>query len=117
MPNNPQMQGNPLAELAARWRPVFAQPGRQYHHLAALRSFRRTRSGARFRVASDDGTAAHLAITFVHPQVIIHVPPPYRERGLESDAPAASMARRPDGLLSVRLTLPQRALFTVFFDG
>jgi len=36
---------------------------------------------------------------------------------LESDAPAASMARRPDGLLSVRQTLPQRALFTVFFDG
>jgi alpha-galactosidase len=50
-------------------------------------------------------------------EVIIHVPPPYRERGLESDAPAASMARRADGLLSVRLTLPQRALFTVFFEG
>lgn len=70
MPNNPQMPNNPLAELAARWRPIFAQPGRQYHHLAALRSFRRTRSGARFRVASDDGTTAHLAITFVHPEVI-----------------------------------------------
>ena len=70
MPNNPQMQGNPLAELAARWRPIFAQPGRQYHHVAALRSFRRTRRGARFRVASDDGTTAHLAITFVHPEVI-----------------------------------------------
>jgi alpha-galactosidase len=50
-------------------------------------------------------------------EVIIHVPPPYREQRLESDAPAANMARRPDGLLSVRLTLPQRALFTVFFDG
>jgi len=50
-------------------------------------------------------------------EVVIHVPPPYREQGLESDAPAASMARRADGLLSVRLTLPQRALFTVFFDG
>jgi alpha-galactosidase len=50
-------------------------------------------------------------------EVIIHVPPPYQERGLESDAPAASMTRRPDGLLSVRLTLPQRTLFTVFFDG
>jgi alpha-galactosidase len=50
-------------------------------------------------------------------EVVIHVPPPYRERGLESDAPAASMARRADGLLSVCLTLPQRALFTVFFDG
>lgn len=49
-------------------------------------------------------------------EVIIHVPPPYQEQRLESDAPAASMARRPDGLLSVRLTLPQRALFTVFFD-
>jgi hypothetical protein len=50
-------------------------------------------------------------------EVIIHVPPPYRERRLESDAPTASMARRPDGLLSVRLDLPQRALFTVFFDS
>jgi len=50
-------------------------------------------------------------------EVIIHVPPPYHEQRLESDAAAASMARRPDGLLSVRLTLPQRALFTVFFDG
>ncbi len=50
-------------------------------------------------------------------EVIIHVPPPYQEQRLESDAPAASMARRPDGLLSVRLTLPQQALFTVFFEG
>jgi hypothetical protein len=50
-------------------------------------------------------------------EVIIHVPPPYRERGPESDVPGASMARRPDGLLSVRLALPQGALFTVFFDG
>jgi alpha-galactosidase len=50
-------------------------------------------------------------------EVIIHVPPPYQEQRLESDAPAASMARRPDGLLSVRLALPQPALFTVFFDG
>ena len=60
----------PLTELARRWRPIFAQPGRQYHHLTALRSFRRTRSGARFRVASDDGTTAHLTITFVQPEVI-----------------------------------------------
>ncbi|UCH86748.1 MAG: alpha-galactosidase [Dehalococcoidia bacterium] len=50
-------------------------------------------------------------------EVIIHVPPPYQERRLESDAPGATMARRPDGLLSVRLTLPQRTLFTVFFKG
>jgi alpha-galactosidase len=50
-------------------------------------------------------------------EVIIHVPPAYQERRLESDAPTASMARRPDGLLSVRLDLPQRALFTVFFDS
>jgi alpha-galactosidase len=50
-------------------------------------------------------------------EVIVHVPPPYRERRLESDAPAASMARRPDGLLSVGLDLPRRAVFTVFFDS
>ncbi len=50
-------------------------------------------------------------------EVIIHVPPPYQAQGLESDAPAASMDRRPDGLLSVRLTLPQPALFTVFFES
>jgi len=49
-------------------------------------------------------------------EVIIHVPPPYKERGLDSDASSASMARCPDGLLSVRLALPQRALFTVFFE-
>ncbi|MGQ9571876.1 MAG: glycoside hydrolase family 36 protein [Dehalococcoidia bacterium] len=50
-------------------------------------------------------------------EVIIYVPPPYQERRLESDALAASMARRPDGLLAVRLSLSQRAQFTVFFEG
>jgi alpha-galactosidase len=69
-----------------------------------------------------DAAQRALAVRLTPPalkqgEVIIHVPPAYRERRLESDAPAASMARRPDGLLSVRLNLPQRALFTVFFDS
>jgi hypothetical protein len=47
--------------------------------------------------------------------VVIHVPEAYRERSLESDAPA-EMSRRPDGLLAVRLTLDERARFTVRFQ-
>jgi alpha-D-xyloside xylohydrolase len=70
MSNNPQVSGNPLTELASRWRPIFACPGRHYRYVAALRSFRRTSSGARFRLATDDGNTAHLTITFVHPEVI-----------------------------------------------
>jgi len=49
--------------------------------------------------------------------ILIHVPPAYRESasgGLESDAPA-EMSRRPDGLLAVRLRLDTRAQFTVRF--
>jgi alpha-galactosidase len=68
-----------------------------------------------------DASRRALAVRLTPPavrqgEVIVHVPPPYQERRLESDSPAASMARRADGLLSVRLELPQRAEFSVFFD-
>jgi hypothetical protein len=60
---------NPLLELDAHWRPMFAHPERD-HHLMAITSSRRTKSGARFRLATDNGTAAHLAITFIQPEVV-----------------------------------------------
>jgi alpha-galactosidase len=47
-------------------------------------------------------------------EIVIHVPPAYQERSLESDAPA-EMACRPDGLLAVRLSLEERAQFTLHF--
>jgi alpha-galactosidase len=47
--------------------------------------------------------------------VIIHVPPIYREHSLESDAPA-EMFRRHDGLLAVRLTLDEGGHFRVRFQ-
>ena len=72
---------SPLTELAARWCPIFADPERDYHYLTAIRSFRRTKSGARFRLAGDDGAIAHLALTFVEPEVVrvqlfLDEPPP-----------------------------------------
>jgi len=51
-------------------------------------------------------------------EVLIHVPDGYRESasgGLESDVPA-EMARRSDGLLAVRLSLDERAQFTIRFQ-
>ncbi len=50
-------------------------------------------------------------------EVVIHVPPSYRERALESDTEGITMTRRADGLLAVRLTLAERGAFTVVFDG
>src|SRR4030042_416610 len=61
---------NPLTELDSRWRPIFADPPRDYHYLTAVRSVRRTRSGARFDLNDDGGGAVHLIITFVRPDVV-----------------------------------------------
>ena len=49
----------PLLELADRWRPIFADPDRDYFHLTELRSARRGRNGARLEVAADDGSSLH----------------------------------------------------------
>jgi alpha-D-xyloside xylohydrolase len=72
---------HPLNELAHRWRPIFADPAREYHCLDSLVSFRRSRSGGRFQLAADDQTPAHLLVTFVRPEVIriqayVDAPPP-----------------------------------------
>jgi alpha-galactosidase len=85
-------------------------------------TFHFSQGGVEIEDARFDGARGALTVRLTPParregEVIIFVPPPYHERGLESDAAAAGMARRPDGLLSVRLVLPQRALFTVSFEG
>ncbi|MDP2950143.1 MAG: glycoside hydrolase family 31 protein [Chloroflexota bacterium] len=84
---------SPLTELAARWCPIFADPDRDYHWLAAIRSVRRTKSGARLGLAADDGTAAHLAVTFVQPEIVrlqlfLAQAPPPRTPMLVSSPPA-----------------------------
>jgi len=61
---------SPLLELDARWRPIFADPGCDYHYLTAIDSFRRTDSGARLRLITDDDSPAHLTLTFVRPEVV-----------------------------------------------
>jgi alpha-D-xyloside xylohydrolase len=81
----------PLLELADRWRPIFADPDRDYACLTELRSSRSTRSGARLEVAADDGSVLHLALTFVAPEVLrvqlfSDTPPPRRTLMLLSTA-------------------------------
>ena len=73
----------PLLELADRWRPIFADPNRDYFYLTELRSARRARNGARLEVAADDGSILHFALTFVQPEVLrvqlfADTPPPPR---------------------------------------
>lgn len=60
----------PLVELADRWRPIFADPERDYFCLTELRSTRPARHGARIEVAGDDGSTLHLVLTFVRPEVL-----------------------------------------------
>jgi hypothetical protein len=48
-------------------------------------------------------------------EVLVHVPRTHHELSLESDVPG-EMSRRPDGLLAVRLTLEERAQFTIRFQ-
>jgi hypothetical protein len=47
---------SPLTELAAPWCPIFAEPERDYDYLTAIRSFCRSGSGGRFKLATDDRT-------------------------------------------------------------
>jgi alpha-D-xyloside xylohydrolase len=61
---------NPLTALDSRWRPIFADPQRDYHYLTAIDSFRRTASGARLRLTADDDSRAHLVLTFVRPEIV-----------------------------------------------
>ena len=61
---------SPLVELVGRWRPIFADPERGYHYLTSIRSLRRTRRGARFALAVDDGSTVNLVVTFVRPEVV-----------------------------------------------
>jgi alpha-D-xyloside xylohydrolase len=73
----------PLAELADRWRPIFADPDRDYFCLTELRAVRRTRNGARLEVEADDGSILRLALTFARPdilrvQLFADTPPPRR---------------------------------------
>ena len=101
----------PLLELADRWRPIFADPERDYFCLTELRSARRARDGARIEVAADDGSTLHLALTFVQPEVLrvqlfADVPPPRRTPMLLNGAaePVAVAFRR--GSDSVSLASP-----------
>jgi alpha-D-xyloside xylohydrolase len=80
----------PLLELADRWRPIFADPDRDYFCLTELRTARRARSGARLDVAADDGSILHLTLTFVRPEVLrvqlfADTPPPRRTPMLMMD--------------------------------
>ena len=81
---------SPLTELAARWCPIFADPERDYHYLTAIRSFRRTKRGARCHLTTDDGAVAHMTLTFVQPKVVrgqlfLDEPPPRTTPMLLSD--------------------------------
>jgi alpha-D-xyloside xylohydrolase len=84
---------NPLLELHSRWRPIFLDPDREYHQLMAISSFRRTKSGVRFRLGVDDGSLARLALTFVQPDVVrvqlfLEEPPPRTTPMLVRQRPA-----------------------------
>jgi len=71
--------------------------------------------GARFDAGGKALTVRLLRPAMGQGEVIIHVPPAYRERSLEREVPA-EMSRRPDGLLAVRLRIEERAEFTVRFQ-
>jgi alpha-galactosidase len=95
-------------------RPVRAEPQ------VVSSTFHFTQGAMEIEDARFDPESSALTVRLRRPargqgEVIIHVPPAYRERSLESDAPA-EMSRRPDGLLAVRLSLDERAQFTVRFQ-
>jgi len=97
-------------------RPARAEPQ------VASSTFHVDQGAVEIEDARFDPEGMALTVRLVRPargqgDVLIHVPEAYRESasgGLESDAPA-EMSRRPDGLLAVRLTLDERAQFTVRF--
>jgi alpha-glucosidase (family GH31 glycosyl hydrolase) len=61
---------NPLLELDSRWRPIFADPQRDYTHITAIDSFRRVANGVRLRLAADDDTRLNLVLTFVRQEIV-----------------------------------------------
>ncbi|MDP2950603.1 MAG: alpha-galactosidase, partial [Chloroflexota bacterium] len=84
-------------------------------------TFHFSQGGVEIEDARFDAARGALTVELVRPakkegEVLVYVPPTYQERAVESDAPAVAMARRPDGLLSVRLTLTERAHLAVLFD-
>jgi len=101
----------PLLELADRWRPIFADPDRDYFCLTEIRSARRTRNGARLEVAADDGSTLHLALAFVRPEVLrvqlfADTPPPRRTPMLVSETPEPVTVAFQSDRQSVSLSSP-----------
>jgi alpha-galactosidase len=98
-------------------RPVRSEPQ------VVSSTFHFSQGAAEIEDARFDPQAMALTVRLVRPargqgEILIHVPDGYRESasgGLESDVPA-EMSRRADGLLAVRLTLEERAQFTVRFQ-
>jgi hypothetical protein len=98
-------------------RPVRAEPQ------VVSSTFHFAQGAVEIEDARFDSQAMALTVRLVRPargqgDILIHVPDGYREsasRGLESDVPA-EMSRRPDRLLAVRLSLDERAQFTVRFQ-
>ena len=84
-------------------------------------TFHFTQGGVELEDARFDPERRALTVALTRPakgegEVVIHVPPSYAERALESDVPGITMSRRADGLLAVRLALRERAAFTVLFE-
>lgn len=95
-------------------RPVRAEPQ------IASSTFHFGQGAVEIEDARFDPEAMALTVRLLRPargqgEIVIHVPSGYRERSLEGDAPA-EMFRRPDGLLAVRLSLEERAEFTLRFQ-
>jgi alpha-D-xyloside xylohydrolase len=103
----------PLLELADRWRPIFADPDRDYVCLTELRLARRLPQmvGAHLMVGADDGSTLHLALTFVRPEVLrvrlfADTPPPRRTPMLLNAAPEPMAAAIRRDEQSVTLSSP-----------
>jgi hypothetical protein len=85
----------PLLELADRWRPIFADPDRDYFCLTELRSARRARNGARLDVAADDGPPKAFEVRFLAPA---------RLRDIKATGAASGVEMKvEDGITVVRL--------------
>ncbi len=61
---------NRIVELAGDAVPIFADPQREYSHVARLRRYRRIEGGARFVVLTNEDEELILDLRFVAPQVL-----------------------------------------------
>lgn len=61
---------NRIVEVAGDAVPIFADPQREYSHLARLRRFRRIEGGARFLVLTSEDEELILDLRFVAPEVL-----------------------------------------------